>query len=123
MHMQNDLDYAFNISSSLLNLPVKHEKLEITAREIHDEKTCSIAKLLRLLYTRTALLRGSNEYKAGTESASATPELFGETWLRLKALVQAKGQMGYIGSRREKEACVVKDVVSGKTLVEVAPVH
>ncbi len=38
---------------------------------------------------------------------------------KLYELVEAKGQMGYIGGRRVKGAFVVKDVVSGKTLIEV----
>ena len=40
---------------------------------------------------------------------------------KLYELVEAKGQMGYIGGRRVKGAFVVKDVVSGKTLIEVTP--
>lgn len=40
---------------------------------------------------------------------------------RLYEVVEAKGQQGYIGGRREKGSFLVKDVVSGKTLVEVAP--
>src|SRR5262249_25024556 len=40
---------------------------------------------------------------------------------RLYELVKAKGQQGHIAGRREKGSFVVKDLVSGKTLVEVAP--
>lgn len=40
---------------------------------------------------------------------------------RLYELVKAKGQQGYIGGRREKGSFLVKDLVSGKTLVEVSP--
>ena len=40
---------------------------------------------------------------------------------KLYELVEAKGQMGYIGGRRVRGAFVVKDVVSGKTLLEVTP--
>jgi 5-methylcytosine-specific restriction endonuclease McrA len=40
---------------------------------------------------------------------------------RLYELVEAKGQHGYIGGRRENGSFLVKDLVSGKTLVEVAP--
>lgn len=40
---------------------------------------------------------------------------------KLYELVEAKGHLGYIGGRREKGSFLVKDVVSGKTLVEVAP--
>jgi 5-methylcytosine-specific restriction endonuclease McrA len=40
---------------------------------------------------------------------------------KLYELVKAKGQVGYIAGRREKGAFVVKDVISGKKLVEVTP--
>lgn len=40
---------------------------------------------------------------------------------KLYELVEARGQHGYIGGRREKGSFLVKDLVSGKTLVEVAP--
>jgi hypothetical protein len=40
---------------------------------------------------------------------------------KLYELVEAKGQMGYIGGRRVKGAFVVKDVAGGKTLLEVTP--
>jgi hypothetical protein len=36
-------------------------------------------------------------------------------------LVEAKGQHGYIGGRRENGSFVVKDLMSGKSLVEVVP--
>lgn len=40
---------------------------------------------------------------------------------KLFELVEAKGQIGYIGGRRVKGAFVVKEVMSGKTLLEVTP--
>ena len=40
---------------------------------------------------------------------------------KLYELVKAKGQVGYIAGRREQGAFVVKDVISGKKLVEVTP--
>ena len=40
---------------------------------------------------------------------------------KLGELVQAKGEVGYIGGRREKGAFVIKDVASGKKLLEVTP--
>ena len=40
---------------------------------------------------------------------------------KLFELVEAKGQLGYIGGRRVKGAFVVKEVMSGKTLLEVTP--
>ncbi len=40
---------------------------------------------------------------------------------KLFEIVQAKGQVGYIGGRREKGAFVIKDVISGKKLLEVTP--
>jgi len=40
---------------------------------------------------------------------------------KLYELVKAKGQVAYIAGRREKGAFVIKDVASGKKLVEVTP--
>ncbi len=40
---------------------------------------------------------------------------------KLYELVKAKGQVGYIAGRRERGAFVIKDVISGKQLVEVTP--
>lgn len=40
---------------------------------------------------------------------------------KLYELVEAKGHQGYIGGRREQGSFLVKDLVGGKTLVEVAP--
>src|SRR6266851_1446982 len=40
---------------------------------------------------------------------------------KLYELVEAKGQIGYIGGRRLTGAFVVKDVRSGKVLAEVTP--
>jgi hypothetical protein len=40
---------------------------------------------------------------------------------RLYELVEAKGQHGYIGGRREQGSFLVKDLMSGNSLVEVAP--
>ncbi len=40
---------------------------------------------------------------------------------KLYELVKAKGQVGYIAGRREKGAFIIKDVTSGKKLVEVTP--
>jgi hypothetical protein len=40
---------------------------------------------------------------------------------KLYELVVAKGKRGYIGGRREKGSFLIKDLISGKTLAEVAP--
>ena len=40
---------------------------------------------------------------------------------KLYELVQAKGQVGYVGGRRKKGAFVIKDVASGKKILEVTP--
>jgi 5-methylcytosine-specific restriction endonuclease McrA len=40
---------------------------------------------------------------------------------KLYELVEAKGQMGYIGGRRLTGSFVLKDVSTGKTILEVAP--
>jgi hypothetical protein len=40
---------------------------------------------------------------------------------KLYELVKANGQVGYIAGRREKGAFVIKDVTSGKKLLEITP--
>ncbi len=40
---------------------------------------------------------------------------------KLYELVEAKGQMGYIGGRRLKGSFVLKEVSTGKTIPEVVP--
>jgi hypothetical protein len=40
---------------------------------------------------------------------------------KLYELVEAKGQIGYIGGRRVKGAFVIKDVATGKRLLEITP--
>lgn len=40
---------------------------------------------------------------------------------KLYELVQAKGQVGFIGGRREKGAFVIKGLTSGKVLTEITP--
>ena len=40
---------------------------------------------------------------------------------KLYELIEVQGQIGYIGGRRVRGAFVIKDVLSGKTLIEVTP--
>lgn len=73
------------------------------------------------LYQIRCLARGNYQVSNGKRSEHkvwASKKLQG--W-KLYELVEAKGQMGYIGGRRVKGAFVVKDIVSGKTLLEVTP--
>ena len=40
---------------------------------------------------------------------------------KLYEVVRAKGQIGSLAGRREKGAFVIKDIISGKKLLEVVP--
>ncbi len=73
------------------------------------------------LYQIRCMARGNYQLYNGKRSEHkvwAPKKLQG--W-KLYELVEAKGQMGYIGGRRVKGAFVVKEVVTGKTLLEVTP--
>jgi 5-methylcytosine-specific restriction endonuclease McrA len=80
-----------------------------------------IVKAESSVYQIRCIARGSYQLSNGKRSEHkvwAPKKLHG--W-KLYELVEAKGQLGYIGGRRVKGAFVVKDVVSGKTLSEVTP--
>lgn len=85
---------------------------------------CEIGEIVKpgsSVYQMRCIARGSYQLYNGKRSEHkvwAPKKLYG--W-KLYELVEAKGQLGYIGGRRVKGAFVVKDVVSGKTLIEVTP--
>jgi len=73
------------------------------------------------LYQLRCVPRGNYQLFNGKHSehrVSAPKKVRG--W-KLWEVVEAKGQLGYIGGRRLKGSFVVKDLSTGKTLLEVAP--
>ncbi len=85
---------------------------------------CGIGEIVKpgsSVYQIRCIPRGNYQLYNGKRSEHkvwASKKLHG--W-KLYELVEAKGQIGYIGGRRVKGAFVVKDVVSGKRLIEVTP--
>lgn len=85
---------------------------------------CAIGEMVRpleVVWRLRCLPRGGYQRYNGKHSehkAWAPRKVKG--W-KLYELVAAKGKRGYIGGRREKGSFLVKEIVSGKTLVEVAP--
>ncbi len=85
---------------------------------------CEIGEIVKpgsSVYQIRCIPRGNYQLYNGKRSEHkvwAPKKLHG--W-KLCELVEAKGQIGYIGGRRVRGAFVVKDVVSGKTLIEVTP--
>jgi hypothetical protein len=101
----------------VLNLPKSHANDAVAI-------ACEIGEIVKpgsRVYQIRCIGRGNYQLYNGKRSEHkvwAPKKLHG--W-QLYELVVAKGQMGYIGGRRVKGAFVVKDVVSGKTLLEVTP--
>lgn len=85
---------------------------------------CEMGELVQFgssVYQIRCVARGNYQLYNGKRSEHkvwAPKKLHG--W-KLYELVEARGRLGYIGGRRAKGSFVVKDVVSGKTLVEVTP--
>jgi hypothetical protein len=101
----------------VLNLPKSHANDAVAI-------ACEIGEIVKPgsnVYQIRCIGRGNYQLYNGKRSEHKVwgpKKLHG--W-KLYELVVAKGQMGYIGGRRVKGAFVVKDVVSGKTLLEVTP--
>jgi hypothetical protein len=80
-----------------------------------------VVKPLEMVHQIRCLARGHYQRFNGLHSEHkcwATRKVRG---FKLYELVKAKGGVGYIAGRREKGAFVIKDVASGKKLVEVTP--
>jgi 5-methylcytosine-specific restriction endonuclease McrA len=101
----------------VLNLPKSHANDAVAI-------ACEIGEIVKpgsSVYQIRCIPRGNYQLYNGKRSehtAWAPRKVKG--W-KLYELVEAKGQLGYIGGRRVKGAFVVKDVVSRKTLIEVTP--
>jgi hypothetical protein len=101
----------------VLNLPKSHTNDAVAI-------ACEMGGLVKVgssVYQIRCIARGNYQLFNGKHSEHkvwAPKKVHG--W-KLYELIAVKGQIGYIGGRRVKGSFVVKDVVSGKTLIEVTP--
>ena len=101
----------------VLDLPKSHANDAVAI-------ACAIGEIVKpgsTVYQIRCIPRGSYQRFNGQRSEHKVWAPRKVKGWKLYELVDAKGQMGYIGSRRVKGAFVVKEVVSGKTLLEVTP--
>lgn len=101
----------------VLNVPKSHAYDAVAIACALDE----VVKLLPTVYQFRCIPRGSYQLFNGKRSehkVSAPRRVQG--W-KLYEQVEAKGHCGYIGGRRLKGAFVIKDVETGKTILEVTP--
>jgi RRXRR protein/HNH endonuclease len=80
-----------------------------------------VVKPLTMLYQLRCVPRGNYQLYNGKYSEHKVWAPRKVKGWKLYELVEAKGQIGYIGGRRLTGAFVVKDVRSGKALAEVTP--
>ena len=101
----------------VLNLSKSHSNDAVAIACALDE----VVKSLAVQYQFHCLARGNYQLFNGKHSehrAWAPRKVKG--W-KLYELVECKGQIGYIGGRRVKGAFVLKDLMTGKPIVEVTP--
>jgi 5-methylcytosine-specific restriction endonuclease McrA len=101
----------------VLNLPKSHANDAVAIACAIGE----VVKPLTLVYQLRCVPRGNYQMYNGKHSEHKVWAPRKVKGWKLYELVEAKGQMGYIGGRRVNGAFVVKDVISGKALVEVTP--
>jgi 5-methylcytosine-specific restriction endonuclease McrA len=101
----------------VLDLPKSHTNDAVAiACEIGE-----VVKPLEIVHQIRCLGRGQYQRFNGLRSEHKCWAPRKVRGFKLYELVKAKGQVGYIAGRREKGAFVIKDVISGKKLVEVTP--
>jgi len=101
----------------VLNLPKSHANDAVAI-------ACAIGEVVKPfagVYQLRCIPRGNYQMYNGKHSEHKVWAPRKVKGWKLYELVQAKGQMGYIGGRRVKGAFVVREVRSGKALVEVTP--
>jgi hypothetical protein len=76
---------------------------------------------LEMVYQIRCLARGQYQRFNGLHSEHKCWAPRKVRGFKLYELVKAKGEVGYVAGRREKGAFVIKDVASGKKLLEVTP--
>jgi len=100
-----------------LDLPKSHTNDAVAiACEIGE-----VVKPLGMVHHLRCLARGHYQRFNGRHSEHKCWAPRKVRGFKLYELVKAKGGVGYIAGRREKGAFVIKDVISGKKLVEVTP--
>ncbi len=101
----------------VLDLPKSHTNDAVTmACEIGE-----VVKPLEMVHQIRCLARGHYQRFNGRHSEHKCWAPRKVRGFKLYELVKAKGEVGYIAGRREKGAFVIKDVTSGKKLLEVTP--
>jgi 5-methylcytosine-specific restriction endonuclease McrA len=101
----------------VLDLPKSHTNDAVAiACEISE-----VVKPLEMVHQIRCLARGHYRRFNGLHSEHKCWAPRKVRGFKLYELVKAKGDVGYIAGRREKGAFVIKDVASGKKLVEVTP--
>ncbi len=101
----------------VLDLPKSHTNDAVAI-------VCQIGEKVRLVetvYHLRCLPRGQYQRFNGPRSEHKCWSPRKVHGFKLYELVKAKGKIGYIAGRREKGAFVIKDLMSGKKLLEVVP--
>jgi 5-methylcytosine-specific restriction endonuclease McrA len=101
----------------VLNLPKGHAYDAVAIACAMGE----VVKPLTMVYQLRCVPRGNYQLYNGKHSEHKVWAPRKVKGWKLYELVEAKGQIGYIGGRRLTGAFVVKDVRSGKSLAEVTP--
>jgi 5-methylcytosine-specific restriction endonuclease McrA len=100
-----------------LGLPKSHTNDAVAiACEIGE-----VVKPLEMVHHLRCLARGQYQRFNGLRSEHKCWAPRKVQGFKLYELVKAKGQVGYIAGRREKGSFVIKDVLSGKKLLEITP--
>jgi hypothetical protein len=101
----------------VLDLPKSHTSDAVAiACEIGE-----VVKPLEIVHQMRCLGRGQYQRFNGLRSEHKCWASRKVRGFKLYELVKATGQVGYIAGRRQKGAFVIKDIISGKKLVEVTP--
>jgi 5-methylcytosine-specific restriction endonuclease McrA len=101
----------------VLDLPKSHVNDAVAiACEIGE-----VVRPLEMVHQVRCLSRGNYQRFNGLHSEHKCWAPRKVRGFKLYEIVRAKGQMGYIAGRREKGAFVIKDLPSGKKLLEVTP--
>jgi 5-methylcytosine-specific restriction endonuclease McrA len=126
-----DLQAAFGASqvSSTYGYETKYKRIQgLGLPKSHTNDAVAIAcalgevvKPVEIVYQIRCLPRGQYQRFNGPHSKHKCWAPRHVCGFKLYELVKAKGQVGYIAGRREKGAFVIKDLTSGKKLVEVTP--
>lgn len=101
----------------VLNLPKSHSHDAVAIACALDE----VVKPLAMQYQFRCLARGNYQLFNGNHSEHRVWAPRKVKGWKLYELVESKGQIGYLGGRRVKGAFVLKDLMTGKPILEVTP--